>query len=55
MGTGPGNALVIDGDAELRAQVAAHLVAQGYEVAEAPDGRSALAAVEQSPPELVIV
>jgi DNA-binding response OmpR family regulator len=55
MGTGAGQALVIDGDGGLRALVAAQLVEQGYEVAEAPDGRSALAAVEQSPPDLVIV
>src|SRR5260370_13277818 len=55
MGTGAGQALVIDGDGGLRALVAAQLVEQGYEVAEAPDGRSALATVEQSPPDLVIV
>jgi DNA-binding response OmpR family regulator len=55
MGTTVGSALVIDGDAELRALVASRLVEQGYDVAEVPDGRSVRAAMEQSPPDLVIV
>jgi two-component system phosphate regulon response regulator PhoB len=56
VGTGTsGSALVIDGDAELRALVASQLVEEGYEVAEVPDGRSVPAAVQQSPPDLVIV
>ena len=55
MGTTLGSALVIDGDAELRTLVASQLVGQGYDVAEVPDGRSVPAALEQSPPALVIV
>jgi two-component system, OmpR family, phosphate regulon response regulator PhoB len=49
------HALVIDSDPDLRALVAARLAEQGFEVSEAPEGRSALAAVEQSPPDVIIV
>ena len=54
-GTGRAHALVVDGDPDGRAVVAGHLAEHGFEVTEAPDGRSALTAVEQAPPTLVVV
>src|SRR5438270_12513777 len=55
MGTGREQALVVDSDPDGRALMAAHLAEHGFDVTEAPDGRSALTALEQAPPTLVIV
>ncbi len=50
-----GHALVIDPDRGLRAVLGSHLVDHGYDVTEASDARSALAAIDDTTPDLVIV
>jgi DNA-binding response OmpR family regulator len=47
--------LVVDDDENLRRLVAAYLEHEGYDVREAPDGETALRAVEQEPPDLVVL
>jgi DNA-binding response OmpR family regulator len=48
-------ALVIDDDDGLRGVVASHLRDQGYEVTAFSEARSALATIDDAPPDLVIV
>ena len=48
-------ALVIDGDEGLRAVVASHLTDQGYDVMELSDAGSALRAIDDVSPDLVLV
>jgi DNA-binding response OmpR family regulator len=48
-------ALVIDGEDGLRAVVASHLVDQGYDVTALSDAQSALATIDDAPPDLVLV
>ena len=55
MDAGRGHALVVDSDAGLRAVVASQLVDQGYEVAEASNASAALAALDETPADLVIL
>jgi two-component system, OmpR family, phosphate regulon response regulator PhoB len=52
---GMGRALVVDTDAEVRAMVARHLEEQDFDVGEVADGRSALAALEDSALDLVVL
>jgi DNA-binding response OmpR family regulator len=52
---GLGRALVVDQDADLRALVGRHLRDQGFDVAEAGDGRAALAAVEHPGLDLMVL
>jgi two-component system, OmpR family, alkaline phosphatase synthesis response regulator PhoP len=47
--------LVVDDDESLRRLVAAYLESEGYEVREAGDGPSAIAAVESDQPQLVVL
>ena len=47
--------LVIDDDADIRALVAELLGRAGMTVEEAPDGRSGLRALHQSPPDLIVL
>ncbi len=47
--------LVVDDDENLRRLVAAYLESEGYEVEEAADGPSAMAAVERAEPQLVVL
>ncbi len=47
--------LVVDDDENLRRLVAAYLESEGYEVEEAADGPSAIAAVEREEPQLVVL
>lgn len=47
--------LVVDDDENLRRLVAAYLEHEGYEVAEAPDGETALRLVEERPPDLILL
>jgi DNA-binding response OmpR family regulator len=47
--------LVVDDEANIRRIVASYLRAEGFEVAEAADGRAALAAFERAEPDLVIL
>ena len=47
--------LVVDDDAPIRRMLDRTLSAEGYSVAMAPDGGSALAAVERSVPDLVVL
>jgi two-component system, OmpR family, alkaline phosphatase synthesis response regulator PhoP len=47
--------LVVDDDENLRRLVAAYLESEGYEVTQAVDGPSALAAVETAEPQLVVL
>jgi DNA-binding response OmpR family regulator len=47
--------LVVDDDENLRRLVAAYLESEGYEVDEAADGPSAIAAVEKVEPQLVVL
>jgi two-component system KDP operon response regulator KdpE len=46
--------LVVDDDPSIRRTLAAELKAEGYEVAEAADGREALAAFAREEPDLVL-
>jgi DNA-binding response OmpR family regulator len=46
--------LIVEDRPDRRALLAAGLTREGFEVAEAPDARSALAAIESSPPDLVL-
>jgi len=48
-------ALVVDGDADLRGLVALRLAGEGFEVTEAPEGRAALAAMDRLPPDIVVL
>jgi DNA-binding response OmpR family regulator len=48
-------ALVVDTDADLRGLVARRLEDEGFEVTEAGEGRPALAAIDDLPPDLVLV
>lgn len=50
----PRDVLVVDDDAEMRRVVELVLTDAGYRVRTAPDGRSALAAIEQRPPDLLV-
>jgi DNA-binding response OmpR family regulator len=47
--------LVVDDEANIRRIVASYLRADGFEVAEAADGRAALAAFGRAEPDLVIL
>jgi two-component system response regulator MprA len=47
--------LVVDDDAPIRRMLDRTLSADGYEVRSAPDGGAALAAVEQSVPDLIVL
>jgi DNA-binding response OmpR family regulator len=47
--------LVVDDDENLRRLVAAYLESEGYEVEEAADGPSAMAEVERTEPQLVVL
>ena len=47
--------LVVDDDAAVRALLGRYLELEGYEVEEAVDGQSAMAAVERRPPDLVLL
>jgi two-component system, OmpR family, response regulator MprA len=47
--------LVVDDDAPIRRMLTRTLEAQGYAVRAVADGGSALAAVEQEPPELIVL
>ena len=55
MMAGPTRVLVADDDADLRDILRSVLEPAGFEVAEAPDGAAALAAIRTAPPELVII
>src|SRR5947208_3114543 len=48
-------ALVVDGDADLRGLVALRLAGEGFEVAEAPDGHAALAMMDVLRPDIVVL
>jgi phosphoserine phosphatase RsbU/P len=50
----PGTVLLVDDDAMVRLSVAAFLEDSGYQVEQAGDGASALAAFERNPPSLII-
>jgi sigma-B regulation protein RsbU (phosphoserine phosphatase) len=50
----PGTVLLVDDDAMVRLSVAAFLEDSGYQVEQASDGASALAAFERNPPSLII-
>lgn len=47
--------LVVDDEANIRRIVASYLRAEGFEVAEAGDGRAALAAFDRAEPDVVIL
>jgi DNA-binding response OmpR family regulator len=47
--------LVVDDDENLRRLVAAYLETEGYQVLQAADGRTALAAVKEQMPQLVVL
>jgi DNA-binding response OmpR family regulator len=47
--------LVVDDDDNVRRLVAAYLEREGYDVSHASDGNAAVRAVEQSPPDLMIL
>jgi DNA-binding response OmpR family regulator len=47
--------LVVEDEARLRGLLRLYLERAGYEVAEAADGRSALEAVDETPPDLLVV
>jgi two-component system response regulator MprA len=47
--------LVVDDDAPIRRMLSRTLAAEGYEVEASPDGGTALAAVERSAPDLVVL
>jgi two-component system, OmpR family, response regulator MprA len=51
----PASILVVDDDAPIRRMLERTLSADGYEVESSPDGGGALAAVERSAPDLVVV
>jgi two-component system response regulator MprA len=51
----PCSVLVVDDDAPVRRMLERTLRAEGYEVRAAPDGGAALAAVERSVPDLVVL
>jgi len=51
----PSRVLVVDDEANIRRIVASYLRAEGFEVAEAADGRAALAAFDRAEPDLVIL
>jgi two-component system, OmpR family, response regulator MprA len=51
----PDHVLVVDDDALVRRMLARSLVAEGFNVEQAPDGGAALAAVERSAPDLVVL
>lgn len=52
---GAGRILVVEDEPRIREVVRVYLVAAGYEVEEAADGREALAAFDAAPPDLVVV
>jgi two-component system, OmpR family, alkaline phosphatase synthesis response regulator PhoP len=54
-GSGPVRILVVDDDENLRRLMAAYLELEGYVVGEAKDGPSALTAIEEQDPQLVIL
>ena len=57
-GTEPGTSLrilVVDDDENLRRLVSAYLETEGYQVTQAADGRTALAAVKDQAPQLVVL
>lgn len=54
-GTGAGEVLVVDDDAETRELVSRNLIAAGFSVAEARDGDEALLRLRVSPPSLLIL
>ncbi len=47
--------LVVDDEADIRATVSAMLEIEGYDVDEAANGADALQAVEQRPPDLILL
>jgi two-component system response regulator MprA len=47
--------LVVDDDAAIRRMLERTLAAAGYDVAAAPDGGAALAAIERSAPDLLVL
>lgn len=47
--------LVVDDDENLRRLVAAYLEREGFDVAEAPDGETALRLIEERPPDLILL
>ena len=47
--------LVVDDDAPIRRMLERTLAAEGYSVSSSPDGGSAMAAVERSAPDLVVL
>ncbi len=47
--------LLVDDEANIRRMVGALLQAEGFETAEAPNGTAALAAVEQDPPDAILL
>jgi two-component system, OmpR family, response regulator MprA len=51
----PGRVLVVDDDALVRRMLARSLVAEGFDVVQAADGGAALAAVERSAPDFVVL
>jgi DNA-binding response OmpR family regulator len=51
----PDRVLVVDDDALVRRMLARSLAAEGFDVEQAPDGGAALAAVERSAPDLVVL
>lgn len=53
--SGPAHILVVDDEADLRELLELNLVRQGYRVSLAGDGRAALSALANDPPDLVIL
>ena len=47
--------LIVDDDVPIRRMLARTLAAEGYDVESAPDGGAALAAIERSAPDLVVL
>lgn len=47
--------LVVDDEPDIRATVSAMLEIEGYSVVEATNGADALAAIEQDPPDLILL
>jgi DNA-binding response OmpR family regulator len=47
--------LVVDDDADIRQLLVYALSSEGYEVAEAPDGQSAMDLIAHEPPDIIIL
>jgi two-component system, OmpR family, KDP operon response regulator KdpE len=53
--TNPGAVLVVDDEPAIRRFLRTSLTAQGYRVSETEDGEAALAAIERSPPDVLVL